>query len=362
MSRKRTATIKSRKRTATIKRRMPEQVIYYTVPGVVSGMGTIGTPIVVSPGGLSDDDLDILFRGKWCVSSTHTTHTQIILPNEPITDTILMAVSWDGKFYIKYQLGDKLYLADIHGESLFEIIETVGIKKGGKIPGSLIWVSTSSNKYMRLMHTEGTQIKQIAYKDDVGSNVKVRKRDLELGVLYETYSGKQGIYLGSVNAIHFPWQSFVWTHELVTWKVVHNSMLWYEIKSPMRSVGKDFREWDINQFYVQSTHSYRKKIRTVITVDQFKWLPKIRKMALLHVVNDITNRLSTHSVLMNIYPKGIEPIISQEVLEFMEHEGYTIILPGTTKEELPRFLTHENKFVRAEAKRYYKHITGSSLK
>lgn len=353
----------SRAGAGAIDKHIPEQVTYYLVPHLVSAMGVIGTPVVVAPGKLSEKDLYELFRGKYSVSRPRTNYIKVVIPNTPLTKVTLVAVDWDGKFCIRYRLEDDTeYLTDLHGTSLFEAIKVAGVKKGGRIPGSFIWASTSSTKYMRLIHVDGKQYKNISHKDDVGSNRIIKKRDLIPGALYETYSGKQGVYLGSVNTISFPWEDNSWAEEVVIWRINRSQMLWYESENPTRDVGRDFcNKWAIDRFSIKGSHSYRKLIRIVTTVDQDKLLTKVRRAARQYVYADqVNDRFHVYAALMNVCPKGDHPIVFLEVVALIEKMGKIIILPGTTKEELPRFLTHKSKGVRREAQRYYNHITGGT--
>lgn len=165
----------------------------------------------------------------------------VSVPNEPFHELQLVNLVFREEGGRAYKVvTPEGYLVDLREDVVFDLLMSVGAKKGGVFNGNFIWGRNSSQMRIVLVGStlhqecvEGTQRKKLK---------KIPNKDLKVGTVYRTKSGKTSIFRG--------WMQLAGTRK--------KAMLWYEISwlPDEKSFQDDYSAYGHKESDLARSHSF----------------------------------------------------------------------------------------------------------
>lgn len=222
------------------------------------------------------------------------------LDNTPITNIKVLRLesSYSGGSKFKVVIDNKYYV-DICEDVIIDVMLQSGISVGGSLGGSYMWVKLGNQ--LRLVRIGSKLYNKLEESNRKSLLPKIRKRDLEVGGIYQSRRGDRGVFVGYVNTFEYLGAnefSFVQ-------RPVKKAMLFYNYMSESKLNHKsqdDLIELDLAKcenremgwkFSICKSHHYIEKIGTTT------------------IKKDYVVLLKRHSI----------DAIKQDVLEFTGHKA-----------------------------------------
>lgn len=303
-------------------------------------------------------------------------------PNVPLSGARIRCAALDG---VQLEFPDSDTRKWLSIATLVDIIQSVGIKKGGNFPCSLIYILNEGG-YVRLVREGGTEHQNAVDKDELRQMAPIKNRDLKVGGVYRSLSG-WGLFLGHVHTkpidIHWP---------LIKDKSpVRDRMLWCVLIGPERppiealtratTLDDQFNVLDDNGvvlknvcttgfkppsgvqgycFEVKDSHQYRKLLaRAALTAEQAVGMLTEWVITRLESESDISYWFKLAPILaITTSGRPRMPVRLQQALSKLK---YTYVGEDTPLNNFPELLTHSNEEVRRYAKGMFARLKGGEL-
>jgi hypothetical protein len=298
----------------------------------------------------------ISFDGLRAKASSQPTQ----FPNEPIQDarivgTIVHYYS-TGVLTVKFARDNQLYETVMYLPDVYEIIDSVGIKPRGRIPASIIFVTIHKRTYP--VRVGSGTYERCRVQDEVRPAKPIPKRELEVGGIYETLTGKRGVYLGSVNYLD-PVDGTTHSNHIIH-ELVSNSMLWLEddiiVTSPdMWEIRKDIYQWVRSSLKVwlwrpqvisfKHSHSYKRLIEKIPEIDTERLASEIRNT--IFSGSDWGGSIA-HTINLLTMTTGVPKLYPRYLSLLKKCKQHAVLIPRRL-DELPELLTHKDSNVRRYA-------------
>lgn len=120
--------------------------------------------------------------------------------NDPIKKIAILSLEMRGNGGRAYKvLIDDKYYVDLREDVMVDAMLANGIQPGGILNGKFIWVKQGANT--KLCRVDSELYKMIKEYQDRSSIKTIGKGDLEVGGVYATKRGDQGIFIGYVDTV-----------------------------------------------------------------------------------------------------------------------------------------------------------------
>lgn len=290
-------------------------------------------------------------------------------PNVPISGARIRCAISNG-VQLEFPGSDILKWLSI--ATLVEITQSVGIKKGGNLPCSLIYI-VSKGGYSQLVRVGSPEHQKAVDKDELRWLEPIKSSELKVGGLYRSLSG-WGIFLGHMHSkpieIHWP----LIKDKYPLW----NRMLWCVLVGPERppiealiqaaTLEEQFKVLDAGstilkgvlgpnslsdatgyRFEMKSSHQYRKLLNSIeLTAEQVVGILTAWVITRLECETDFTYWFRLTSILA--IAAIDRPRIPEQLQRALKKLKYTYIGEDTPLDNFPELLTDSNAEVRSYAR------------
>jgi len=257
------------------------------------------------------------------------------MKNEPIKGLQLIeAIRYGVKTYFGI-INNFCVLLDPH--YLMEAIIHNGLEKGGWIPGDFIWINNKNSCHLIGVNTPTYQ--KIAHYQATRNNKAIKKKELEVGGIYQDIRGKKAVFLGLVDSTSYDLKdnktikSF---DQQFTCHPIKKRMLFYKLEHNI-SFNKQLQELinvkRIHNFSFKETHRYIEKIEHETLPDNM--IEKIRDAAIKLIKGHILDYTRPKNSMYKIY--------TGTLLYYITNYSYLLNMHPYQSPEVPLF--DQNKFL-----------------
>ena len=137
---------------------------------------------------------------SWNTKITKQAHI-IEVDNNPINNIRIISLLHGSGYSIYKVLIDNKYYVDLREDVLMETMLKEGVSKNGILNGKYIWANIRSN--MRLIRVDSEIYKSILEYESRKDLKTIKKKDLEVGGVYQDKRKNRSIFIGYVDTITF---------------------------------------------------------------------------------------------------------------------------------------------------------------